>query len=140
MSKRRSSAQDDRFRSVPFFLLGTQELSNVSKNTSCLLWPRPPPIWTESDQNVTKDDRVIFARLFFSHRQFLLATSAKFSTKNIFKNTTCPRWPLYIGPQGGRHRQVWLYLFYVCYRVLLKEKKLWIYIYIELFNHITYPA
>ena len=28
----------------------------------------------------------------------------------VFNNTTCPRWPLYIGPHGGNIRQFWLYI------------------------------
>ena len=94
------------------FLLGTQALRNLSKTTACLLWPRPTPVWTKSDPNVTKDDCVMFVWLVFPCRKtFFPAKSANFSTNNVLKKTTCLRWTLYIGHSVGRIRQVWLYLY-----------------------------
>ena len=37
-----------------FKKLGPQEVRNVSKTTTYIMWPRPPSIWNNSDQNVTK--------------------------------------------------------------------------------------
>ena len=50
-----------------------------------------------------------FCAACFATSDFFPATSAKVSTKNLFKKTTCLRWTLYIGPEGGCLRQVWLY-------------------------------
>ena len=82
----------------------------MSKTTTCLLWLWPPQIWTKMDQKFLEDNRVIFAWLRFPCRKTLvLATSENFSSKNLFKETTCLIWPLNNGPQGGLIRQVWLY-------------------------------
>ena len=112
--KRRSWAQDEPFLSVPIFYLGTQALINVSKKNTFIMWPQPYPIWTKIVQNVTKYDRVIFARLILPRRQtYFPATLEKLVVRpslNVFKKTTCTRWPLYIGPQGSNIKQVWLHI------------------------------
>ena len=105
MSKRRPSAQDDRFRSVPIFLLKHTRIKQYVKDNHLSSVPTTTPNLDQIKKNVTEDDRVIFTRLFLPRRKiFSSATSEIFSTKNLFKKTTCLRWPIYISTQGGRIR------------------------------------
>ena len=85
----------------------------MSNTTTCILWPQPHKIWTKSDQNVTKYNRVIFARLVLPLRQTLFCPRRQifvvWPSLNVFKNTTCSILPIYLGPQVCNLIQVWLY-------------------------------
>ena len=45
----------------------------------------------------------------FDISENVFATSENLSTNNLFKKTTCLIWSIYIGPQDGHIRSVWLY-------------------------------
>ena len=56
-----------------------------------------PPIWTKSDQNVTKDDRIIFARIVLPRWQTCFCPRQNISLQiYIFKNTIYKRRPRYL--------------------------------------------
>ena len=81
--------------------------------TTLFLWLRPPPFCTKSDQNVTKNNRVIFAWLVLPFRKTVICPRWQnvviIPSLTVFRKTTCPIWPLYIGLQGGGLRQFWMY-------------------------------
>ena len=102
-SKRLPLHQDDRFWLFLIFLVRDTSIKQY-------MWPWPPPIWTKIYQNVTKEDHVSFVWLVLPCQQNIFGYIGKILYKEHLKCTTYIGWPLYIGPQGGSLKKLWLYI------------------------------
>ena len=110
-------AQDDRFWSVSFLkLMDTSVKLHVNYDHLSSMTATTPnldlngPICSQKWQcHFCKSLFCHVGKQCFWPRQKISLQELS-STKNILKETTCLRWPLYIIPQGGHIRRVWLYM------------------------------